>query len=292
MSRDLSRANARRSALLRSPGMTLIAALYVIPMTLIVVYSFLTRKVGGGVSWDFTLDAWREVFRRDPAADYYNGFATVLIRSVIWSVLTTVITLCLSLPMAVFISSRRSALAKNALLVAVVIPFWTSMLVRIFAMRFLLANTGPLNNALESLGLERQTFLNSSGVVIGGLIYTSLPFMILPLYAAVERVDHRVLDASRDLGAGPAQVFRTAFLPMINVGVTTGCMLVFVLSVSQYLVPTLLGGGKANMIANVVEQQFGEGQNWPLGSAIAVFLTVLTLVGLWFNARNSDETLL
>lgn len=291
MTTDLEMRERRRLLGLRSPGVALIVSLYVVPMGLIVLYSFLTRRTGGGVTWTFSLDSYRELLRHDPRADYYNGYVTLLVKSVWWAALTTAVTFAMALPLAVFISSRRSPLAKNALLVAVVIPFWTSMLVRIYAMRFLLANTGPVNNALEAMGFDRQIFLNTSGVVILGLIYTALPFMVLPLYAAVERVDRSVLDAARDLGANPWQVFRTAFLPLIRVGIATGCLLVFVLSVSQYLVPVLLGGGKANMIANVMENQFGESQNWPLGAAIAVTLVALSLVGAWFNARHREESL-
>ncbi|MFM8002331.1 MAG: ABC transporter permease, partial [Actinomycetota bacterium] len=115
-------------------------------------------------------------------------------------------------------AGRRTTFAKNALLVAVVVPFWTSMLVRIYAVRFLLANNGPINGWLDLVGLERRVFLNSPGIVFVGLVYTALPFMVLPLYAAVERVDRNVLSAARDLGANAVQVFFTAFIPLVRVG--------------------------------------------------------------------------
>jgi len=281
----LERRERRRLSALRLPGVALIAALYLLPMALVVAYSFLEPGRAGSVQWRPTLDAYRELLRADPRADLYNGYVTLLVRSAWWSSLATVVTLAISLPLATFIASRRSVLAKNALLVAVVIPFWTSMLVRIYAMRFLFANGGPVNGWLEALGMERQVFLNTPGIVFAGLVYTALPFMVLPLYAAIERADRDVLNAARDLGANPIQVFFTAFVPLVRVGIVTGCMLVFVLSVSQYLVPTLLGGGKANMIANVIENQFNESQNWPLGSAISVSLVVLSLVGTWWSVR-------
>lgn len=280
----------RRLFGLRAPAVVLVVALYLLPLVLILAYSFLESGRAGSVQWVPSLDAYRELLRPDPRASTYNGYVTLLVRSSWWAVLATLVTLALSLPLATFIAGRRSTLAKNALLVAVVIPFWTSMLVRIYAVRFLLANGGPVNGWLEALGLERRVFLNTPGIVFAGLVYTALPFMVLPLYAAIERADRNVINAARDLGANPFQVFFTVFVPLVRAGVIAGCMLVFVLSVSQYLVPTLLGGGKANMIANVIENQFNESQNWPLGSAISVFLVVFSLIGTWWSVRFDEET--
>ena len=280
----------RRLFWLRAPAVFLITALYLLPLVLIVAYSFLESGPAGSVQWVPSLDAYRELLSPDPRASLYNGYATLLVRSSWWAGLATLVTLALSLPLATFIAGRRSTLAKNVLLVAVVVPFWTSMLVRIYAVRFLLANSGPVNGWLEAIGFERRVFLNTSGIVFAGLVYTALPFMVLPLYAAIERADRNVLNAARDLGANPVQVFFTAFVPLVRTGILAGCILVFVLSVSQYLVPTLLGGGKANMIANVIENQFNESQNWPLGSAIAVLLVVFSLIGTWWSVRFEEET--
>ncbi len=280
----------RRLFWLRAPAVFLIASLYLLPLVLVVAYSFLESGPAGSVQWAPSLDAYRELLSPDPRASLYNGYATLLVRSSWWAALATLVTLALSLPLATFIAGRRSTLAKNVLLVAVVIPFWTSMLVRIYAVRFLLANSGPVNGWLEAIGFERRVFLNTSGIVFAGLVYTALPFMVLPLYAAIERADRNVLNAARDLGANPVQVFFTAFVPLVRTGMLAGCILVFVLSVSQYLVPTLLGGGKANMIANVIENQFNESQNWPLGSAIAVLLVALSLIGTWWSVRFEQET--
>ena len=280
----------RRLFGLRAPAVFLITALYLLPLVLIVAYSFLESGPAGSVQWVPSLDAYKELLSPDPRASLYNGYATLLVRSSWWAGLATLVTLALSLPLATFIAGRRSTLAKNVLLVAVVVPFWTSMLVRIYAVRFLLANSGPVNGWLEAIGFERRVFLNTSGIVFAGLVYTALPFMVLPLYAAIERADRNVLNAARDLGANPVQVFFTAFVPLVRTGILAGCILVFVLSVSQYLVPTLLGGGKANMIANVIENQFNESQNWPLGSAIAVLLVVFSLIGTWWSVRFEEET--
>ncbi len=280
----------RRLFGLRAPAVFLITALYLLPLVLIVAYSFLESGPAGSVQWVPSLDAYKELLSPDPRASLYNGYATLLVRSSWWAGLATLVTLALSLPLATFIAGRRSTLAKNVLLVAVVVPFWTSMLVRIYAVRFLLANSGPVNGWLEAIGFERRVFLNTPGIVFAGLVYTALPFMVLPLYAAIERADRNVLNAARDLGANPVQVFFTAFVPLVRTGILAGCILVFVLSVSQYLVPTLLGGGKANMIANVIENQFNESQNWPLGSAIAVLLVVFSLIGTWWSVRFEEET--
>ena len=335
----------RRVAPLLAPGLLWISMAYVVPGLLIVVYSFLTPKLGGGVVWEATLDSWDQIVakgrrstagwstigaaavrgivatavaaiptigaahylgRRIPRclaiaalvgglvavnhlASAYNNYTAVFARSVVWSVLATIICIALALPLAVFISSRRSTVTKNALLIAVMIPFWTSMLVRTYAIRFLLANTGPVNNFLETLGLDRIVFLNTRFAVILGLVYTALPFMVLPLYAAAERVDRAQMEAARDLGARPPQVFADVFVPMVKPGLIVGGVMVFVLSVSQYLVPTLLGGGKTNMIANLLELQFGEAFNWPLGAAIAALFSVITLAGLYVTVGRRDE---
>ena len=334
----------RRIAALLTPGLAWITLVYVVPGTLIVVYSLLTPKLGGGIVWELSTEAWNEITskgRRSEAdwgtfasaavrtavataiaglvlvpsarrlrrstrgalfaaivlgvlaganhlAGAYNNYSAVFARSVLWSLWATATCVALALPLAVFISSRRSRITKNALLVAVMIPFWTSMLVRTFAIRFTLSNTGPLNNAIESMGLDRQVFLNTRFAVILGLVYTALPFMVLPLYAAIERADRAQLEAARDLGARPPQVFLDVFVPLIRPGLSVGSTMVFVLSVSQYLVPTLLGGGKNNMIANLLDLQFGEAFNWPLGAAVATLFSLITIGSLYFVVGRRD----
>ncbi len=341
---SVRRQRRRRIAALLAPGLAWITLAYVVPGTLIVVYSLLTPKLGGGVIWDLTGDAWSQIVskgRRSEAgwgtlgaaavrgigvaavaalplaacarylrrsargalaaaaavgalagvyhlAGAYNNYTTLFARSVVWSLWATALCVGLALPLAVFISSRRSRITKNALLVAVMIPFWTSMLVRTFAIRFVLSNTGPVNNAIESLGLDRIVFLNTRFAVMLGLVYTALPFMVLPLYAAIERSDRAQMEAARDLGAKPPQVFVDVFVPLIRPGLTVGSVMVFVVSVSQYLVPTLLGGGKTNMIANLLELQFAEAFNWPRGAAVATLFSLITILSLYFVVGRRD----
>lgn len=326
------------------PGISWITVVYVLPGILVVIYSFLTPRLGGGVIWDFSLDAWSDIASKggrsafgwstigsalvrggaaaalgwvfgfawlryaggsvripqlaavgmggfwalNHLASAYNNFSAVFARSVVWSIWATLLCFALALPLAVFIGSRQSPIAKNALLVAVMIPFWTSMLVRTYAIRFLFANTGPLNNWIESMGFDRQLFLNTRFAVVFGLVYTALPFMILPLYAAIVQCDRAQLEAARDLGAKPLQVFTQVFVPMVRAGIVVGSTMVFVLSVSQYLVPTLLGGGKTNMLANLLELQFGESFNWPLGAALAVVFSAFSIVSLRLIASRDD----
>lgn len=278
----------RGVGILLGPGLTWVVLLFVVPSLLIIAYSFLTPKTGGGVELPFSVDTYRALLESDERASFYNNYLTLLIRSVGLAAVTTIITLLLGLPLAVYISRRKTLTIKYALLVAVMIPFWTSLLVRTYAIRFLFANTGPVNELLENLGFERVVFLNTTSAVLLGLVYTALPLMILPLYAAVERVDPRQIEAGRDLGASPLTVFFTVFLPLIRAGVSVGCVLVFVLSVSQFLVPTLLGGGKVNMIANLLQLQFGTAFNWPLGAGIATFLVALTLVSVVLLVRRRE----
>lgn len=272
-----------------TPGALWISATYVVPGVLILVYSFLSPRLGGGVEWRFSLDAYRDLLSPQERASFYNNHVTVLVRSITWAAVATALCFVLSLPVAVFIHTRRSAAGRYALLVAVMIPFWTSMLVRTYALRYLLANTGPINEFIRGMGWETVVFLNTRMAVVLGLVYTALPFMILPLYASIARLDPRLLEAGRDLGAGPVQNFGRVFLPLISAGVVVGSTLVFVLSVSQFIVPTLLGGGKVNMIANLIELQFGESFNWPLGAGIAVFFSLLTLLGLWVVTGRREE---
>jgi spermidine/putrescine transport system permease protein len=335
---------ARTGLRLALPGVSWISLTYVIPGVLVLVYSLLTPRLGGGVVWEFSTNAWSTLIAKGARSSFgwatvtaavvrgaiaaaaawvaawswrrrvgasatlprtlamwvgalwalnhlaraYNNYTAVFARSVVWSLWATAICLALALPMAVFISSRTSAVTKNALLVAVMIPFWTSMLVRTYAIRFLLANTGPLNSWLDSVGLGSRVFLNTRFAVVLGLVYTALPFMILPLYAAVERSDRSQLEAARDLGATPIQVFTRVFAPMVKPGIVVGCTMVFVLSVSQYLVPSLLGGGKTNMLANLLELQFGQSFNWPLGAALAVAFSALTIASLVLVSRRTE----
>jgi spermidine/putrescine transport system permease protein len=263
--------------------------LFLVPLFLILIYSFLSAQQGGGVLWEWTLDHYREVLAPDARASTYNVYVSVTIRSLVLAAVTTFITLVLALPLAVFISRQRLQATKNLLLVGVMIAFWTSQLVRTYALRFLLANTGPLNSILENIGIGRQVFLNTTFAVLLGLVYTTLPFMILPLYAAVERVDSTLLEASRDLGANRRTVFFTVFIPLIQPGIVVGSVMVFVLGVGEYLVPTLLGGGKVAMIANMLELEFGSAGNWPLGSAIAIFYVLLVLGGLRLIVGRDDR---
>ena len=340
------RARRRRIAMLLGPGLGWITVAYVVPSILVVVYSFLTPKLGGGVIWDFSTETWQEIVARGRRSEAgwgtigaaavrgiaatavvamlgaagarylgrrgargvlrassvvgalvglhhlaiaYNNYSAVFARSVVWALWATLLCIVLALPLAAFISSRRSRITKNALLVAVMIPFWTSMLVRTYAIRFILANTGPLNNAIESLGFDRIVFLNTRFSVMLGLVYTALPFMILPLYAAVERSDQVQLEAARDLGARPPQVFLEVFVPLIRPGLIVGSTMVFVISVSQFLVPALLGGGKTNMIATLLGLQFGTAFNWPLGAAIATLFSLITILSLYVVVGRKDE---
>lgn len=340
----MTSSDSRTGYRLALPGVSWISLTYVIPGVLVIVYSLLTPRLGGGVIWQFSLDAWSTLTAKGARSQFgwatvvaaavrggvaagvvwglakwwlrwvggsphmprqlavlagglwavnslaaaYNNYTAVFARSVVWSLWATALCVVLALPMAVFIASRSSVVTKNALLVAVMIPFWTSMLVRTYAIRFLLANTGPLNSWLDSVGIGSRVFLNTRFAVVLGLVYTALPFMILPLYAAVERSDRSQLEAARDLGATPVQVFTRVFAPMIKAGLVVGCTMVFVLSVSQYLVPTLLGGGKTNMLANLLELQFGQSFNWPLGAALAVGFSALTIASLFLVSRRTE----
>ena len=269
--------------LLLSPLLVWVALFVVAPTAIMLVYSFGRRGTLGGVVLDFTLDNYAAVL--DPT------YLKIVVRSLLYSGLTTVLCLLMGYPVAYYIG-RADARRRNLLLMLVMIPFWTSFLIRTYAWVTILKSEGLLNGLLLQWQLIVQPFemLYTPGAVILGLVYTFLPFMILPIYTSVEKLDNALVEAAFDLGAGPVRAFSRVIVPMTSPGITAGILLVFIPALGLYAVNDILGGGKVDMIGNVIENQFkGNARNWPFGSALGITLLLTFGVAFWFTGRRQQD---
>lgn len=269
--------------LLLSPLLLWVALFVVAPTAIMLVYSFGRRGTLGGVVLDFTMDNYAAVL--DPT------YLKIVVRSILYSGLTTIICLVMGYPVAYYIG-RAGARWRNLLLMMVMIPFWTSFLIRTYAWVTILKNEGLLNGLLIQWQLITQPFemLYTPAAVILGLVYTFLPFMILPIYTSVEKLDNALVEAAFDLGAGPVRAFSRVIVPMTSPGITAGILLVFIPALGLYAVNDILGGGKVDMIGNIIENQFkGNARNWPFGSALGITLLLAFGVAFWFTGRRQEE---
>lgn len=281
-----SRRRAQRGVLaLIGPVVGWLTLFFILPLIVIVLYSFLLPGELGGVKWQFTLDNYRTLFTKDV---YVNAYT----RSLTIGVLTTVLALLLGFPLALGIV-LQPARWRTVLLILVLIPFWTNFLVRTYAWMIILSNNGLINSALQTLNLPRQQLLNTEGAVLLGLVYGQLPFMVLPIYASLDRFNFTLMEAAADLGANRWQAFREVMLPLTMPGVAAGAVLVFIPTVGQFVVSDLLGGAKVDLLGNLFQRLFTRSNppNWPLGSAMAlVFMLVLTVsIIVYFRATTEED---
>lgn len=255
--------------------------LFFIPLVIVFAYSLLTRGPYGGVMPPWTSDSYRRVL--DPL------YLEILWRSLWIAIVATALCLVLGFPLALYIA--RSTRHKFLLLNLVMLPFWTSFLIRTYAWMFLLRDTGLINSTLQTLHLIRQPLplLFNTGAVILGLLYGYLPFMVLPLYATLEKLDPALLDAAQDLGASPWATLWRVIVPLTKPGMVAGCLLVFIPCLGAYLTPDLMGGGKTVMLGNLVQNQFTNGRDWPFGSAVSLLLMGLAVLVMWLLARRGEE---
>jgi spermidine/putrescine transport system permease protein len=251
-----------------------------IPLVIIVIYSFLEKpSQGTGVKWVFTLENYKALFiqeKLDGTTAIDTRYIKVLWASFYYSVITTFVTLALSIPTAMWIATR-DARKRNLLVALVTLPFWISILIRTYGMRQIIADEGPIGKFLAIFDISFSILYTPTATILG-LIYVFLPFMILPIYASAERFDFRLAEAAYDLGAKRMTVVRRVILPSIRPGIISGIALVFIPALGSFLQSDMLGGGKTNMVANVIANNFGQARNWPFGSALAVLLIVLTLL--------------
>jgi spermidine/putrescine transport system permease protein len=258
--------------------------LLMIPVMIVIQYSLARRGIIEPVRF-----SWSDLRFENYSTALESRFLRIFIRSIMYAAATTIACIALGFPLAYWIA-RFGGKYRAVLIVLVVIPFLTSYLIRMYAWRFILERNGLLNSILESIGLGGDhAFLNTHFAVILGLTYGFLPFMILPLYASIERMDPSLVEASYDLGHGKVSTFIHVIVPTVAPGLVAGTLLVFIPALGDFVTPELLGGTKTQMFGNTIQDQFGSGQNWPLGSAMAVVLMVFILIGVYFYLRRVGE---
>jgi spermidine/putrescine transport system permease protein len=263
-------------------------------LLIVALYSVLEKGDYSGVRWILSGDGWFQVlFQRDifdQSVSFADANLSIFWRSIKLSVATTVITFAFGLPTAWFIATRPPR-ARAMWLFLITIPFWTNLLIRTFAIMEVIRNQGILNTFLMNIGLitEPIQILYTDTAVLIGMAYVYLPLMVLPLYAAIDRFDFRLIEAGYDLYASRWQVLRNIILPIVKPGIIAGSILVFIPSLGAYVTPRVLGGGKNMMIGNFIELQFGQGQNWPLGAALSTLLLLIVLVSLLVYTRVSSR---
>jgi spermidine/putrescine transport system permease protein len=288
------RDSARNGWLLSLPALVVLALAAIGPLLVMLVYSFLTPGEFGNVVWTFSTDGWRSILFQKDIFDGTWGLAdahlTIFWRSVWLSVLTTLIAFAVGFPTAWFIATRPPS-QRPMWLFLITIPFWTNLLIRTFAILEVIRSEGLINTALISAGIvtEPVQMLYTDGAVLVGMAYVYLPLMVLPLYAAIDRFDMRLIEAAHDLYASRWRTLRRVILPIVKPGIVAGSILVFVPSLGAYVTPRVLGGGKNMMIGNFIELQFGQGRNWPLGAALSMTLLVIVTVALLYYVRAASK---
>ncbi len=265
------------------PAWLSLVLLFAVPFAIVLAYSFLTRGVYGGIELPWTAESYRRLF--DPL------YLAILWRSFAMALAATALCLLLAFPAALFIS--RAARHKNLYLQLVMLPFWTSFLVRTYAWIFLLRDTGLFNTALQALGITHGPLplLYNDGAVLLGLVYGYLPFMVLPIYATLDRLDPALVEAAADLGAHPMTTVWRIVVPLSRPGIVAGSVLVFIPCLGAYLTPDLLGGGRTVMVGNLVQNQFTTARDWPFGAAVSIALMALVALVLVVFLRRQSEPL-
>ncbi|MDD3903542.1 MAG: ABC transporter permease [Sphaerochaeta sp.] len=253
---------------------------FTIPLGIIVLYSFLKRGLYGGVEWEFTLDAYKQMFN--------PSFGRVVIRTLWISVLATLGCILIAIPCGYAMAKSKY---QTVLLFLIIIPFWTNSLIRIYAWISILSTEGFVNSLLIKLGLIDQglKLIYNNGAVVLVLIYMYLPFAILPLFTTIDKFDFSLLDAARDLGASKLEAIIKVMFPNIKSGLSTAFIFTFIPIFGAYTVPLLVGGKDSTMIGNIIVDQVSKTRNWPLASAFSMVLTFISLVGVFWMLYNGKR---
>lgn len=272
-----------RGLLMALPAYAYLVIFFALPLIIVLMYSFATRNRFGGTD----LAGWN--------LDSYRALSNDLVRQVIFrsfwlALLTTVLCLLIAYPFAYYMSTRKES-TRNLMLVFVMIPFWTNFLVRNYAWYVILGTDGPLSRVTALIGIGETRLLFTKTAVVLGLVYGFLPFMILPLYAAIERIDGRLLEASRDLYASGYQSFTNVLLPLSMPGVIAGSILVFIPSLGAYVTPEILGGAKTTLLGSYIVTQFLTARNMPFGAALSTVLMVIMLSATLVYFKKGAKTL-
>lgn len=272
----------KRSLGLASPVLLWLGFFMAIPMLAVLVISFMQRDNLGNIVWNFTFDNYARFFDSLYLGIYWD--------TITLSVLTTAICLLVSYPLAYYITTVGPK-AQKWWLISITIPFWINFLIRTYAWVMILRTQGLLNTGLESIGLidEPLQLLYTKGAVLVGMVYTFIPYMVLPIYVALEQMDRRLLEAASDLGASRWRSFWHITLPQTKTGIMTGSVLVFVTTSGMFVVTDILGGAKSQMISNIIQNQFLSARDWPFGSALSIIFVIssLIIIGLFNRAMRS-----
>jgi spermidine/putrescine transport system permease protein len=272
------RAEARRGFVLSLPPYIYLVLFFALPLVLVFVYSFASRSsTGQTVLQDWNLESYRRLF--SPLV------LEIFVRSFLLALVTTLVCLLVSYPFAYYIATRGPRV-RSVLLVLVMIPFWSNFLVRTYAWRVILGSDGLVSQISQALGGEPIRVLFTNSAVLIGLVYGFLPFMVLPLYAAIERLDWSLVEAARDLYANGWTAFRKVTLPLSMPGVVAGSILVFIPSLGAYVTPAILGGARTVLMGDYIVSQFLAARNWPFGSALsfAIMFVMLLATVVYFRA--------
>ena len=277
------KADRRRGFLIGSPAVLYLVLFFALPLVIVLVYSFGSRSsTGQTLLGHWNLDSWARVFDEQ--------FLGIAWRSTWLATITTVLALLIGYPFAYWVATRSPRM-RAVMLVFVMIPFWSNFLVRTYAIRFLMGTDGPVSVVSQAMGGEEVRIIFTLTAVLVGLVYGYLPFMILPLYAALDRMDWRLVEAARDLYAGGWTAFRKVTLPISMPGVVAGSVLVFIPSLGAYVVPAILGGSNTVLIGDYIVSQFLSARNWPFGSAISTAVMVVMLAATLIYFRRGGRTL-
>ncbi|SFI79878.1 ABC transporter permease [Celeribacter neptunius] len=274
------------------PAWALMILTLIVPILIVAGVSVAERGAYGGFNWAFDLSSYRQILYTVGWTDeleFDPKYVLIIGRTLLFAGGATLISLLLALPVAYYISQQSSRL-KTILLYLVTLPFWVSMIVRVYAWLIILGNDGLLERIYRIFGgADISGFLFTPGAMITGMVYSYIPLMILPVYASVEKIDPALIEASHDLYGGRWTALKRVILPLAAPGLTAGSILVFVPCLGTVLEPMLLGGGKQLMMGTLIQTQFGGARNWPFGAAIAMVLLILVVLTLLLNARRAGR---
>jgi len=282
------RQNILSRTLVISPPVAWLTGLFFVPLLIIIGISFFSRGDYGEIQLPLTLENYRRLLGFG-SLGFDSLYPAILLRSLALGAATAAICLVAGLPLAFFIA--RLGRFKNLALTLVMIPFWTNLLIRTYAWQIILSPESPLTRIVHffGIGTPGEPLYPSLCAVAIGMVCDFLPFMVLPLYSSVEKIDWSLAEAAADLGANRKNVFRHAILPQIFPGLIAGAILVFLPATGQFVIPDLLGGAKTTMLGNAIQQQFTQSRDWPFGSAIAAVALAFVMVGLWIYSRKGKR---
>ena len=283
-----ARNRSLRNWLRVGPATAVVVVFMVLPIGIMLAYSFMEANPYGGVRPSFSTEAYtRLLFGRelDDTLVFQDAYLRIILRSIVLAIIATVAAVLVGFPVAYFIATQPAA-RRNFLIFLITIPFWTNLLVRTYCWILVLRDQGLINSALMGLGIidEPIVILYTNTAIVIGLIYTYVPFMILPIYASMEKINFQLVEAAHDLYGNLRDVLRYVIVPLSMPGIVAGCLLVFIPSLSAFIAPAILGGGKNLMLGSLIQLQFASSRNWPFGSALAIVLLALVMLALIYYA--------